>query len=75
MCAGAASLVKAGTGAYGYNAASGQLGDMLGEGILDPTRISRLALQNAASVAGQCMGPLWGKYRAIGQHYIVSPAL
>ena len=44
--------VKAGRGAYGYNAATGEFGDMLEEGILDPTKVTRLALQNAASVAG-----------------------
>jgi chaperonin GroEL len=44
--------VKAGKGAYGYNAATGKFGDMLEEGILDPTKVTRLALQNAASVAG-----------------------
>jgi chaperonin GroEL len=44
--------VKAGKGAYGYNAATGEFGDMLDEGILDPTKVTRLALQNAASVAG-----------------------
>src|SRR5580765_958549 len=44
--------VKDGKGAYGYNAASGEYGDMLDEGILDPTKVTRLALQNAASVAG-----------------------
>jgi chaperonin GroEL len=44
--------VKAGKGAYGYNAASGEFADMLEEGILDPTKVTRLALQNAASVAG-----------------------
>ena len=44
--------VKAGSGAYGYNAATGEFGDMLEEGILDPTKVTRLALQNAASVAG-----------------------
>jgi len=44
--------VKAGKGAYGYNAATGAFGDMLEEGILDPTKVTRLALQNAASVAG-----------------------
>jgi chaperonin GroEL len=43
------NAVKAGKGAYGYNAANG---DMLEEGILDPTKVTRLALQNAASVAG-----------------------
>jgi len=44
--------VKAGKGAYGYNAATGEFADMLEEGILDPTKVTRLALQNAASVAG-----------------------
>ncbi len=44
--------VKAGKGAYGYNAATGEYGDMLEEGILDPAKVARLALQNAASVAG-----------------------
>jgi chaperonin GroEL len=44
--------VKAGKGADGYDAATGEFGDMLEEGILDPTKVTRLALQNAASVAG-----------------------
>jgi len=44
--------VKAGKGAYGYNAATGEFGDMLEMGILDPTKVTRLALQNSASVAG-----------------------
>jgi chaperonin GroEL len=44
--------VKAGKGSYGYNAATGEFGDMLEEGILDPTKVTRLALQNAASIAG-----------------------
>ena len=44
--------VKKGTGTYGYNAATGEYGDMLDMGILDPTKVTRLALQNAASVAG-----------------------
>ena len=46
------NAVKAGKGAYGYNAATGEYGDMLEEGILDPTKVTRLALLNAASVAG-----------------------
>ena len=46
------NAVKAGKGAYGYNAATGEFGDMLEEGILDPTKVTRLALQNAASVSG-----------------------
>jgi chaperonin GroEL len=44
--------VRAGKGAYGYNAATGEFADMLEEGVLDPTKVTRLALQNAASVAG-----------------------
>jgi chaperonin GroEL len=44
--------VKEGKGAFGYNAATGKFGDLLEEGILDPTKVARLALQNAASVAG-----------------------
>jgi len=44
--------VKGGKGAYGYNAATGDFGDMLEAGILDPTKVTRLALQNAASVSG-----------------------
>jgi chaperonin GroEL len=44
--------VKKGKGTYGYNAATGEYGDMLEMGILDPTKVTRLALQNAASVAG-----------------------
>ena len=41
-----------GKGSYGYNAASGEYGDMLAMGILDPTKVTRTALQNAASIAG-----------------------
>ena len=36
----------------GYNAATGEFGDMIAMGILDPTKVTRSALQNAASVAG-----------------------
>jgi chaperonin GroEL len=46
------SKVKEGKGTFGYNAATGDYGDMLEMGILDPTKVTRLALQNAASVAG-----------------------
>jgi hypothetical protein len=48
--------VKSGKGAYGYNAATGEFGDMLEAGILEPTKVTRLALQNAASVAGVAGG-------------------
>src|SRR6187455_3089257 len=44
--------VKDGTGSYGYNAATGEYGDMLAMGILDPTKVTRTALQNASSIAG-----------------------
>jgi len=44
--------VKEGKGNFGYNAASGEFGDMVAMGILDPTKVTRTALQHAASVAG-----------------------
>src|SRR6202008_2652821 len=44
--------VKEGKGAFGYDAATGEFGDLMEAGILDPTKVTRLALQNAASVAG-----------------------
>jgi chaperonin GroEL len=44
--------VAAGAGNYGYNAANETYGDMIEMGILDPTKVTRSALQNAASVAG-----------------------
>ncbi|MHB8549434.1 MAG: TCP-1/cpn60 chaperonin family protein, partial [Acidiferrobacterales bacterium] len=44
--------VVEGKGSYGFNAATGEYGDMLTMGILDPTKVTRTALQNAASVAG-----------------------
>ncbi len=47
-----ANRVKEGTGNFGYNAATGEFGDMIAMGILDPTKVARTALQNAASVAG-----------------------
>ena len=39
------------SGNYGYNAATNQYGDMVEMGVLDPTKVTRFALQNAASVA------------------------
>ncbi|HVL10806.1 MAG TPA: chaperonin GroEL, partial [Burkholderiaceae bacterium] len=45
------SKVIEGKGNYGYNAASGEYGDMVEMGVLDPTKVTRTALQNAASVA------------------------
>ena len=44
--------VKGGEGNYGYNAASGEYNDMIEMGILDPTKVTRSALQYAASIAG-----------------------
>ena len=44
--------VSEGSGNYGYNAATSEYGDMIEMGILDPTKVTRSALQNAASVAG-----------------------
>ncbi|OBX60600.1 chaperonin GroL [Moraxella osloensis] len=46
------NAVKGGEGNYGYNAATGEYGDMLEMGILDPAKVTRSALENAASVAG-----------------------
>ena len=43
--------VAEGSGNFGYNAANGEFGDMVEMGILDPTKVTRTALQNAASVA------------------------
>ena len=40
------------SGNFGYNAGTGEYGDMIEMGILDPTKVTRSALQNAASVAG-----------------------
>lgn len=44
--------VRGGTGNHGYNAANGKYGDLLRLGIIDPTKVTRSALQNAASIAG-----------------------
>jgi len=44
--------VVEGKGNFGYNAQSGEYGDMIQMGVLDPTKVTRSALQNAASVAG-----------------------
>jgi len=43
--------VANGKGNYGYNAATGEYGDLVEQGVLDPTKVTRTALQNAASVA------------------------
>ena len=44
--------VKEGKGNFGYNAATEEFGDMVEMGVIDPTKVTRLALQNAVSVAG-----------------------
>jgi chaperonin GroEL len=43
--------VRDGKGAFGFNAATGEYEDLLSAGVIDPTKVSRFALQNAASVA------------------------
>jgi chaperonin GroEL len=44
--------IKEGKGNYGFNAQTEEFADMIEMGILDPTKVTRTALQNAASVAG-----------------------
>jgi len=44
--------VQSGSGNFGFNAATEEYGDLVAMGIIDPTKVTRLALQNAASVAG-----------------------
>jgi chaperonin GroEL len=44
--------VREGKGNFGYNAATNQYGDLLDQGVIDPVKVVRTALQNAASVAG-----------------------
>ena len=44
--------VREGTGGFGYNAQSDAFGDMMDMGVLDPAKVVRVALQNAASIAG-----------------------
>jgi chaperonin GroEL len=46
------AAVAAGKGNYGYNAATGEYVDLVDAGVVDPTKVTRTALQNAASVAG-----------------------
>ncbi len=43
--------IKSGQGAFGYNADLGEYGDLIEAGVIDPTKVARSALQNAASVA------------------------
>ena len=51
--------VKQGEGNFGFNAASGEYGDMIAMGILDPAKVTRSALQAAASVAGLMITTEW----------------
>ncbi|MEW6413660.1 MAG: chaperonin GroEL [Pseudomonadota bacterium] len=44
--------VLEGSGNHGYNAATGEYGDLMTMGVIDPTKVTRTALQNAASIAG-----------------------
>ena len=44
--------VMEGKGSFGYNAATSEYGDILAMGVVDPTKVTRVALQNAASIAG-----------------------
>ena len=44
--------VKEGTGAYGYNARTGNYEDLFAAGVIDPAKVTRVALENAASIAG-----------------------
>jgi chaperonin GroEL len=47
-----AQILENKTASYGYNAATGEYGDMFKMGIIDPTKVAKTALQNAASVSG-----------------------
>ena len=44
--------VREGKGAFGYNAQTNKYGDLIADGVIDPAKVVRSALQNAASVAG-----------------------
>jgi chaperonin GroEL len=48
----AVERIRGENGAYGFNAATGEWGDMLKFGVMDPAKVTRSALQNAASIAG-----------------------
>jgi chaperonin GroEL len=47
-----AAQVAGGKGSYGYNVATGEYEDLVKAGVVDPTKVTRMALQNAASIAG-----------------------
>jgi chaperonin GroEL len=40
---------------HGYNAATGEFGDLVAQGVLDPVKVTRSAVQNAASIAGMLL--------------------
>lgn len=47
--------VKHGTGAYGYNARTNEYVDMVADGVIDPTKVTRIAIENAASIASMIL--------------------
>ena len=47
--------IKEGSDDFGYNARSEEFGNMLKEGVIDPTKVARVALENAASIAGMLL--------------------
>jgi chaperonin GroEL len=51
----AVGKIRAGKGAFGYNAATGEYGDLLEWGIMDPVKVVRCALQNAASIGAMVL--------------------
>jgi chaperonin GroEL len=48
-------FVQTNTGSYGYNARTNEFGDMLEMGIIDPTKVTRTAVENAASIASMLL--------------------
>jgi chaperonin GroEL len=50
-----AHFVEEGTAAYGYNARTNEYGDMIEMGIIDPTKVTRTAIENAASIASMLL--------------------
>jgi chaperonin GroEL len=47
--------VKEGTGDYGFNARTEEYENLIGAGVIDPTKVTRIALENAASIAGMLL--------------------
>jgi chaperonin GroEL len=65
--------ITEGKGNYGYNAQTAEYGDMVEMGVLDPTKVARAALENAASVAGlilttDCMVAEHPEEKSAGMH-------